>query len=134
MRNKAATLGVRLSLEASRAIKQISASQGRTPSALLGEYAEEIARGQKFCHLEFRSTPLGRMAYIEGTRTAVWLITDLVRQEGGDVKAVAKSRQWPETKVRAALNYAAAYPEEIESLIERAHSISEDEIRRLNAA
>ena len=134
MINKTKTLGVRISAETSTAIKQISASQGRTPSDLLGQYAEEIARQYKFCHIEFRDTPLGRMAYVEGTRTAVWLIADLVHQHQGSVKKVAALHGWAETKVRAAVNYASAFREEIEPLIQRAAAVTFEDLQRLNAA
>ncbi len=116
------------------AVRRISQSQGRTPSDLLAQYAEEIARMHEFCHIEFRQTPLGRMAYVEGTRTAVWLICDLVRQNQSDVRRTAKLHEWPETKVQAAVNYAQAYPEEIEPLIERARQMNGQTLRQLNAA
>jgi uncharacterized protein (DUF433 family) len=74
------------------------------------------------------------MAYVEGTRSAVWLVCDLVRQNDGDVNKTAKLHGWPETKVRAAVNYAKAYRDEIEPLIERAHSMTEEKLRQLNAA
>ena len=74
------------------------------------------------------------MAYVKGTRTAVWLICDLVRQNQGDVRKTAKLHEWPETRVRAALNYAKAYPEEIEPLIERARNMTAETLRQLNAA
>src|SRR6266567_3349672 len=130
MRTKTSTLGVRLAAETCAMIRQISASRGRTPSDLLAEYAEEIARKQRFCHIEFRDTPLGRMAYVEGTRSAVWLVADLVRQHNGDTRKLAKLHAWPETKIRAAVNYAEAYPEEIEPLIERARSMTETTLRQ----
>ena len=134
MSRKTATLGVRLPEQTCDIIREISTSRGRTPSDLLAEYAEEIARRHHFCHIEFRDTPLGRMAYVEGTRSAVWLVCDLVRQNKGDIAKTARRHEWPETKVRAAINYAAAYPEEIEPLIERAHSMTEESLRQLNAA
>ena len=134
MSTKTSTLGVRLSAGTCEMVRQISASRGRTPSDLLAEYAEEIARKHWFCHIEFRDTPLGRMAYVEGTRSAVWLVCDLVRQNDGDVRKTAKLHGWPETKVRAAVNYAEAYGDEIEPLIERAHSMTEEKLRQLNAA
>lgn len=134
MRARSATLGVRMPKETCDFIRQISASRGRTPSDLLAEYAEEITRKHRFCHIEFRDTPLGRMAYVEGTRSAVWLICDLVRQHGGNIKKTARKHEWPETRVRAAVNYARAYPEEIEPLIERAHRVSAETIAQLNAA
>jgi hypothetical protein len=73
------------------------------------------------------------MAYVEGTRTAVWLIVDLVRQAGGDVGKVAKLHEWPETKIRAAVNYGKAFPDEIEPLIKRAHEITLEDLQQLNA-
>jgi uncharacterized protein (DUF433 family) len=115
-------------------IRQISSSRGRTPSDVLAEYAEEMARMYRFCHIEFRDTPLGRMAYVEGTRTAVWLVCDLVRQNKGDIVKTAARQEWPASKVRAAVNYAKAYPEEIEPLIERAQGMTEEHLRQLNAA
>jgi uncharacterized protein (DUF433 family) len=134
MGTKTATLGVRLPEGTCATIRQISASRGRTPSDLLAEYAEEIARRHRFCHIEFRDTPLGRIAYVEGTRSAVWLVADLVRQNKGDVRKTARLHGWPETKVRAAVNYTEAYPEEIEPLIERARNMTEAALRQLNAA
>jgi uncharacterized protein (DUF433 family) len=134
MSQKSATLGVRMSAKTCEQIKQISASQGRTPSDLLAEYAEEIVRSHQFCHIEFRSTPLGRMAYVEGTRTAVWLVVDLVRQNRGNVKKTAQIHEWSIPRISAALNYAKAFPEEIEPLIKKAHSMSEADLRQLNAA
>jgi hypothetical protein len=134
MSGKTATIGVRMSAETSRIIKQISARQRRTPSDLLSEYAEEVARQHQFCHLEFRSTPSGRIAYIEGTRSPVWLIADLVRQNSGSIKKTAKLHEWAESKVRAAVNYAEAFADEIEPLIKQAASVTLEDLRRLNAA
>jgi len=88
----------------------------------------------RLCHIQFRNTPLGRVAYVKGTRSAVWLVCDLVRQNRGDIRRTASLHEWPETKVRAAVNYARAHRDEIELLIERAHCITEDTLRKLNAA
>ena len=134
MRTKSTTVGVRMPKSTCEIIRQISASRGRTPSDLLAEYAEEISRMHRFCHIEFRDTPLGRMAYVEGTRSAVWLVCDLVRQNRGNLRQTAKIHEWPETRVRAAVNYAKAYPEEVEPLIERARGMTEESLRQLNAA
>jgi len=134
MRYKTATIGVRMRANTCDTLRQISARKRRTPSDLLADYAEEIVRQHKFCHIEFRDTPSGRLAYVEGTRTAVWLMADLLRQHKGDVKKVAKVHEWPESKVRAAMNYAKAYGDEIQPLIERARAVKEEDLRQLNAA
>ena len=57
------------------------------------------------------------MAYVQGTRTAVWLIVALVRDHKGNAPVVAKSRGWPAAAVDAALKYAKSYPSEIQALI-----------------
>lgn len=134
MSKKSATLGVRLPSTTCEILRQISSGRGRTPGEVLAEYAEEMARMHRFCHIEFRETPLGRLAYVEGTRTAVWLVCDLVRQNKGDIAKTAARHEWPESKVRAAVNYAKAYPEEIEPLMARARSMTEEHLRQLNAA
>jgi hypothetical protein len=133
MSTKTATLGVRMPKATCDLIRQLSARKGRTPSDLLAQYAEEITRMHRFCHIEFREAGLGRMAYVEGTRSAVWLVCDLVRQNHGNVRKTARVHQWPETNVRSAVNYAKAYPEEVEPLIARARGMEETTLRELNA-
>jgi uncharacterized protein (DUF433 family) len=134
MHRKTSMLRVRLPVRTRQIIREISASSGRTAGDLLADYAEEIARKHQFCYLEFRDTPIGRMAYIKGTRSAVWLICELVKQNEGDVTKIAKLHGWPETKVRAAMNYATANPKEIEGLRNRARTITQEKLRKLNAA
>jgi hypothetical protein len=43
----------------------------------------------------------------------VWEVFLLLRSYNGNVAAVAKHLRWPEAKVRAAVNYAEAFPDEI---------------------
>src|SRR5438046_9845153 len=101
MRTKSTTVGVRMPKSTCELIRQISASRGRTPSDLLAEYAEEIARMHRFCYIEFRDTPLGRMAYVTGTRSAVWLVCDLVPQNHDAIRQTAKLQHWPAPKIHA---------------------------------
>lgn len=76
--------------------------------------------------IEFRDSPVGRQAYVEGTRVAVWQVVNLVRGYGEDIQKAAKHLTWPVSKVRAALNYAAAFPEETQSAIDdgKAHDFT----------
>jgi len=41
----------------------------------------------------------------------------LVQSYKGDVFAVARLLKWPEARVQAAINYAKAFPEEIETAL-----------------
>ena len=59
----------------------------------------------------FRDSPAGRHAYIQGSTLAVWEVTLLLRGYKSNVPAVARHLRWPEARVKAALNYADAFPE-----------------------
>jgi len=75
---------------------------------------EEGLRRSEFAFLDFHDSPAGRQAYLQGSTLAVWEVILLLRSYHGNVAAVAKHLRWPEAKVRAAVNYAEAFPEEID--------------------
>jgi hypothetical protein len=52
-----------------------------------------------------------------GTRIPVWRVVTLVRGCKGGVSKAAEHLCWPEAKVKAAPNYAEAFPQEIEDAI-----------------
>jgi uncharacterized protein (DUF433 family) len=79
---------------------------------------EEALRMSEHGSIIFRDSPVGRQAYVLGTRVAVWQVVAIVRSYGGDVEAAAHHLEWPTARVQAALTYAAAYPDEIEAAIE----------------
>lgn len=90
---------------------------GRTPSEAASILLGEALRQREFAFIEFRDSPLGRQAYLQGTRLAVWQIVSLARDYGGDTALIAAHQSLPEAQVRAAIRYAEAYPEEIEMAI-----------------
>jgi len=51
---------------------------------------------------------------MQGSTLAVWEVMFLLRSYKGNIAAVAKHLRWPDAKVRAAVNYAEAFPEEID--------------------
>ncbi len=77
----------------------------------------ESGRRADFAWLDFRETPVGRMAYLQGTRLQVWWLARLARQLDGQAGKVAEHLELPLAQVKAALNYAEAFPEEIETAI-----------------
>jgi len=84
---------------------------------------EEGLRRSEFAFIDFRDSSAGRQAYIQGSSLAVWEVILLVQSYRADVSAVARQLKWPEAKVQAAVNYAKAFPEEIErALSENAES------------
>jgi hypothetical protein len=106
-------LSMRLSVESGKRLKRIATRHGWTPSDASARLVEEGLRRSEFAFLDFRDSPAGRQAYIQGSTLAVWEVAFLLRSYRENVAAVAKHLRWPEAKVRAAVNYAEAFPEEI---------------------
>jgi len=78
---------------------------------------EEALRESEFAFIVFHDSPVGRQAYIQGSSLAVWEVVKLARAYADGAAHTAEALGWPEVKVRAALNYAAAYSDEIEAAI-----------------
>ena len=96
---------------------------GRSPSEAAVLLLEEALRARDFAFIEFRDSPVGRQAYLQGTRLPVWQVVSLARSYGGDVAQTAAHLELPTVYVVAALQYATAYPSEIEAAIaDNAHA------------
>ena len=104
---------MRLPAESGRRLKRIANRHGWTPSDASARLVEAGLRRSEFAFLDFRDSPAGRQAYIQGSTLAVWEVIFLLRSYHGNVAAVAKHLRWPEAKVGAAVNYAEAFPAEI---------------------
>src|ERR1700729_3808318 len=105
-------LSMRLPGGRGRRLKRIVNRHGWTPSDASARLVEEGLRRSEFAFLDFRDSPAGRQAYIQGSSLAIWEVILLLRSYKGKVKDVAKHLNWPEAKVRAALHYSEAFPEE----------------------
>jgi len=105
---------MRLPVESGKRLKRIANRHGWTPSDASARLVEEGLRRSEFAFLDFRDSPAGRQAYIQGSTLAVWEVILLLRSYKGNIAAVAKHLRWPEAKVRAAIHYAEAYPGEID--------------------
>jgi uncharacterized protein (DUF433 family) len=91
---------------------------GRSPSETGAILLEEGLRRDEFAFIDFRDSAAGRQAYIQGTRLPVWIVVKTARAYGGDVEKTAAHFQRAAPQVQAALNYAEAFPEEIEAVIQ----------------
>jgi hypothetical protein len=103
---------------------------GRTPSETAALFVEEALRMAEFAYVEFRNSIIGRQAYMTDSSLAVWEVVMVARGHGGDIAATAKHLQWPPVKVEAALNYAAAFPDEIEAAL-KDNDKSFEELKRM---
>lgn len=110
-------VSMRLPADSGNRLKRLANRHGWTPSDASARLVEEGLRRSEFAFIDFRDSAAGRQAYIQGSTLAVWEVVLLVRSYGTDAAAVARHLKWPEAKVQAAINYAEAFPEEIESAL-----------------
>jgi hypothetical protein len=102
-----------LTEESYRRLRRMAMRHGWTTSHTCARLVEEGLRRSEFAFIDFRESPVGRQAYIQGSSLAVWEVMMLARDYKGDTAAVAKHLEWPEARVQAAFNYAAAFRDEI---------------------
>jgi hypothetical protein len=105
---------MRLPRASGQRLKRLAASHGWTASDASARLVEEGLRRAEFAFIDFRDSAAGRQAYVQGSSLAIWEVMLVARHYGQDAARVAKHLRWPEAKVRAAFNYAKAYPGEIE--------------------
>ena len=105
---------MRLPVESGRRLQRIANRHGWTPSDASARSVEEGLRRSEFAFLDFRDSPAGRQAYIQGSTLAVWEVILLLRSYKGNIAAVAEHLRWPEAKVRASVNYAEVFAGEID--------------------
>jgi hypothetical protein len=122
---------MRLPEESGRRLKRLANRHGWTPSDASARLVEEGLRRSEFAFIDFRDSPAGRQAYIQGSSLAVWEVTMLIETYKGDVAAVAKHLNWPQTKALAALHYAQAFPAEINLAFNENASTDFEALRRM---
>jgi len=110
-----------------RLARRLGRSQGETGALLI----EEALRVSEYAFIDFRDSIVGRQAYAQGSSLAVWEVVMLVRGYGDDVERAAKHLQWPVQRVRAAVNYATAYPEEIDTAIADNEAYDAERVSRM---
>ena len=126
-------LSMRLPIASGHRLKRMANRHGWTPSDLSARLVEEGLRRSEFAFIDFRDSAAGRQAYIQGSSLAAWEVMLLVRSYKADVSAVARHLQWPERKVQAAINYAKAFPEEIQEALSENDSVRFETLKRMAA-
>ena len=128
---RSVVISMRLPAESGNRLKRMANRHGWTPSDASARLVEEGLRRSEFAFIDFRESAAGRQTYIQGSTLAVWEIMLLVQSYKGDVSAVAKHLKWPEAKVLAAVNYAKAFPEEIESALSENAATNLEVLKRM---
>lgn len=124
-------ISMRLPAESGRRLKRMANRHGWTPSDASARLVEEGLRRSEFAFIDFRDSPAGRQACIQGSTLAVWEIMLLVKSYKADVAAVAKHLAWPQAKVQAAVHYAEAFPEEIGEALAENGSTGFESLKRM---
>ena len=91
---------------------------------------EEWLRQNEFADIEFRSAAGEREACLKGA-LPVWQIVQVARSYDLDPERTARHFGWPARRVRAALNYYEAFPQEIDQAIEDSQAMTETALKRL---
>lgn len=116
-KTRSVVVSMRLPAESGTRLKRMANRHGWTPSDASARLVEEGLRRSEFAFIDFRDSPVGRQTYIQGSTLAVWEVMLLVQSYRGDASAVARHLKWPEARVQAAINYAKAFPDEIEATV-----------------
>jgi hypothetical protein len=110
-------ISMRLPAESGARLKRMATRHGWTASDASARLVEEGLRRSEFAFIDFRDSAAGRQACIQGSTLAVWEVILLVRSYKADLAAVAAHLRWPQAKVQAAVNYAEAFPTEIDEAL-----------------
>lgn len=130
MATKAAVVSMRIPTAQAERLRRMARRLGRTPSDTGALLVEEGLRRSEFAFIDFRDSCLGRQAYVQGSTLAIWEVVLLVREYRGEVSAAARHLDWPAVRVQAAMNYAAAHPEEIDAAVGDAEAVRFEDVLR----
>lgn len=119
--NETAVMTLRMPRGVKRAVERLAARFGHKPAQLGVRLIEEGLRRRDFPHVELRETASGRVAYLAGTRLAVHWVAKLVPGKM-PVESFAREYDLTADRVRAALAYARAFTDEIQSDREHAET------------
>ena len=124
-------VSTRLAEETEARLQRLARRLGKTPSETGAMLIEESLRESEFAYIEFRNSPVGRQAYMKNSNLAVWQVIMLADEYERDVEKTSTHLQKPIEWVKAAFNYAEAYPEEIALATEDALAIDYTTIKRI---
>jgi hypothetical protein len=128
---RSTVISMRLPTESGNRLKRLARRHGWTPSDAGARLVEEGLRRSEFAFIDFRDSAAGRQAYIQGSSLTVWEVMLLVQSYKANVSAVSRHLKWPEAKVRAAINYAKAFPEEIASALSENAATNFEALKRM---
>ena len=118
--SKTYVMTVRLPKELGLGVERYSAQTGHKPAQVGALAVDEFIRRRNFPLIDFRETAAGRVAYVKGTRFAVYWLADGIKRLRGNLAKAAEIWELSPEKARAALHYAETYPEEMKAMRDHA--------------
>jgi hypothetical protein len=119
-RQSRATKGEPFSIRLSKPTDQFVAEEARrtkrSKSAIVEALTEEAARMRRFPGIGFRGPEGSRDAWVIGSALDVWEIIEAYR-DFGSVERMLRETDLSARRLRLALAYADAYPDEIEQAL-----------------
>ena len=128
---RSTVISMRLPMASADRLKRMANRYGWTRSDTSARLVEEGLRRSEFAFIDFRDSAAGRQPYVQGSSLAVWEIMLLLHSYKNDVAATAKHLRWPEAKVKAAVNYADAFPDEIDQALAEQHAMDFTALKRM---
>jgi uncharacterized protein (DUF433 family) len=110
--SKTVVMTLRLPLEVAQSVQRIAGRSGHKPAQIGVRLVEEGLRRRDYPHIDLRETSSGRVAYIAGTRFAVYWVAQTLGN-GMSIEKFSEDHSIPIERLRMALAYADAYPKEI---------------------
>ena len=123
-------VSMRLPMASGKRLKRMANRHGWTASDAGARLVEEGLRRSEFAFIDFRDSAAGRQACVQGSSLAVWEVMLLMRSYKADVSRVSRHLDWPEPRVQAAVNYAEAFPEEIQEALSENDSVDFATLKR----
>jgi hypothetical protein len=124
-------ISMRLPAASGSRLRRMASRYGWTPSEASARLVEEGLRRSEFAFIDFRYSSVGRQACIQGSSLAVWEVILLIDSYEGDLAATARHLRWPEAKVRTAVNYTQAFPDEIDQALAEYRATDFTALKRL---
>ena len=123
-------VSMRLRDDQVKRLDRIAGRLKRPPSQTAALLLEEALRLQEFPDIVFKDTIIEREAFLTGTRIKVWQVEELARVYDRDLAKVAEHLDEPVHRIEAAIAYAQAFPDEMETAI-AGNSRSYEELKRI---
>ena len=121
---------LRLPTEIMKEIEQMTKETGQDFSNVTKDLLQEAIKMRRCPGILFAEGTTGRRARVAGTGIEVWEVIVAYQSMKEDLKRLQKAYHWLSAEqLKAALGYYAAYPQEIDRLIEQNEQWNDEKVQ-----